>query len=705
MIRRLVLAWSLMLALLSQSLAQDAPPSPPAITNTTVLLDLGYAGHLPAGDWAPVTVVVSATEQPIEAVARIRVSMPDGGSITSLVPVDTTPGRETTVDTTLWIPPVIQAVTVDLMAEGRGTIASASYGSFAGGGAIQLPMPSAMPIILGVGSSSLRLAFGVENYQREFFGPSAETMRRQASIARIASAVPRSPGAPIRLPSTAAAYDGLTAVIVDGQLATRLEPDGVTALREWTISGGRLMLVNADSTAMRHLLGEHAPPGLRVRPPAENHLPALLGGPGTVLARTIDASSLPAGWAAVPETQGLAVEGPIGLGWAMLLGFDPDTLADDELIEATEIAWHATLGLMVEDELQEGLQRLDGDSWNPSSLEVLASRMAMAWVSRAPIVGMGAFVAIFAMMVALAFLIGPVDRLVLKRLGSLHRWWLAALAWISLATIGALIAPRAVRSGPTTVSSIRVVDALDAPDQPVRAWQSTIDGMFLNRPARIPLDDIDEGAWLAPMLDPWQVRGVGTLVMSPRGRTMKARPTTGRLWTTRTFQQHGPTTPPLLASVELDGGEYAVRLQGVGAERARLVAVHTSGRWLHLMPGSQPSRDGQSLIFRAVRADLVDHPHRVLDVRALQHEDDFYMYNYEGVKPKAGIAVELDGPSDRSKALEALGDSEQWAVVYVQWDDEQPVLGATVGEEFSTMWVCRMAVPVSRIAASAGGSP
>lgn len=673
---------------------------------TTVLLDFGFGGQIRAGEWAPVRIAVSPMDDAVQAVARIRIDTPDGGQITSVVPVATTPGRETVVPTTLWIPPSMSAVYVDLVEQGGRPIASTSYGAFAGAQAIQLPVPSTAPLIVGVGTPSLRMAFGTQTYEREFDGPEGLALRERAATARVASTVPATPGGPPWLPVTPIAYNGVTVVVVDGQLVASLDPDGVRGLREWLVSGGRLMVVNADNLGLQQLLGEYVPEGLRISPARELSLPESLGGPGGVLTRSVEPSSLPAGWSLLDGAEEFAAEGPMGLGWMMVLGFDPDGLAERKLAEATEIAWHGSLATMIDAELEAGRLRLASRYGNPTSLNQIASSMAMGWVGRAPRVGMGAFIAIFAMMLALAVALGPVDRLVLKRLRRLHRWWLAALAWIALASVGAWIAPRQVRSGPTTVSSVRVIDSWQSPGAGTRAWQHGFDGLFLNRSARIGLDDLETSSWLSPLTHQWIPGGIGTLVMTPQGGTMRPQPTAARLWTTRLFEQQGVTAAPVGARFEIENQRLTLRLGGPMASSVQLAAVYTAGRWLHMMPGGTPRREGDTLVLRATMDDMSLEPPPSLDVSPYVENDEYYGYwGYDNSREAPpGLLAHIGRSDRRTRAFETLGGSDDWAVVYLSWKDGVPQLGSGLGEEFDTRWVCRLAVPVVRTG-TAGGTP
>lgn len=667
------------------------------LAGPTVLLDLGFNGTLPADRWAPIRIVVSPLEEAIQGTARIRIATPSGYDLTTLVPVATTPGRETIVPATAWIPPSIGSIQVAFLSESGSAIAQTSYGAVAGAQAVSLQPPTAMPIILGVGSSSLRLAFGLDTYERDFGLFGGGITPSQAASARVASAVPPGVGLPPWLPTDTMAYDGLAAVVIDGAIADRLAPDALEALRQWVISGGRLKIVNANNNTMRLILGTYLPEGLSIGPVRTIELPDALGGPGPMATRTIDAASLPTAWTS--EWQGLTATGPIGLGMVSITGFDPDVFANEDRIAATEMAWHATMAPLIADRLERGRQRLGGSRWDDYSLDTISTLAVLGWVSRAPVVGSGAFLAIFAMMFMLAIALGPIDRFVLKRLRSLHRWWLTAVAWIALATIGAWMAPSHVRSGPTSVGSIRVVDAWQDPAGTTYAWQNTISGIFLNRSATIQFDDLESTSWLSPAIHPWQTAGTGSLSLVSTGSAPVARPTTGRLWTTRNFEQRGPTTVPLTAQFSEDRGRFELRLSGSMVDRIERIAVRTDRRWLHLLPGGAPRYEGTDLILRAIERDLVTQPPPSMDIDSLTDSPEGvrpFMYGYSDRRPPPSLVVQLPGPGTRSTAFEALSNTDRWAVVYLAWKNEDTLIAAGVGESFDTSWIARIAVPVER---------
>ncbi|MFI4915874.1 MAG: hypothetical protein ACIAS6_05120 [Phycisphaerales bacterium JB060] len=685
-----ILCWLLFApGLLAQPAERMAAP--------TVLLDLGFNGQLPAQKWAPVRIVVSAMDEPVEATASIQITAPSGDTLTTLTPIATTPGRETITSTTVWVPPSIASIHVELIAQSGASLAGTSYGAAAGAQAIELLPPSVMPIIWGVSSPSLRMAFGDQNYEREFFGTAGELLRARAAVAKVGVSSPQHVGGPPWLPTTPMAYQGLAAVVIDGSMAARLEPEGLRAMRTWLISGGRLMIANADNNALRLLLGEHLPQGMSIGPARATPLPAVMGGPGEITARAFDPRDLPQGWVSPIDANHLTAFGPVGLGRVCIAGFDPDSLADQERIAAAETAWHTTLATLIMDRLERGRNELGLDTENELPVQSTSIMAALNWVSKAPAVGLGAFLAIFAMMLSLAIALGPVDRFALKRLRSLHRWWLTALAWITLATVGAWLIPTRVRSGPTSVGSIRVVDAWQDTDGTTRAWQTTVSGMFLNRSATIELDDLEPTAWLSPISHPWRPGNIGSLSMISAGTAPQPLPTTGRLWTIRNFQQHGETMPPVWATFSSSDERFELRLAGPMADSVDAAAVRTGGRWLHLLPGGSPRLEDGARVIGATPLDLVLRPPSSFDLRDVSSNHTgwwAYLNDDRPLRPPPSIALQLPGPEERGPALQALSATDQWAVVYLTWNDQQPLIGTEVGETFDTTWICRLAVPV-----------
>ena len=690
-----VLAW--MAAWLVPAMLSWAQPGD-AEKPLTVLAQAGFGDLLPADRWAPVRVIVSPREEAIEGIARVRFIGPGGLDLASIAPLTTTPGRETVLPMTVWVPARFDAMQVDFL-DGRGRrLAGSRYDQSGLSTSIYIDVPTTNPIVLVTGVPSLTRAFGRMAYERAARDDDERDRLDMAALARIVTAAPLSPGQPPWLPGTAAAYEGLSVVVLDGSIATSLGPDALGAMREWLLGGGRIMLVNADGNALRAVFGEHTPDGLSFLPPRSVPLPEALGASGDVVARELARPVIGGGWRPLEAAPGLGAQGPIGLGWAMVLGLDPGELDGANPSGEVETLWQATLGVLIREDLETARIMLGSRRYDQQPTSVMAGSSVYAWLSRSPSVGIGAFIAIFAMMLALAVLLGPIDRFVLRRTGLLHRWWLMALGWIALASVGAWLLPGMVRSGPTNVTSVRVVDALETPDGTEHAWQASYTGVFMNRSATIELHDAEVDAWVSPWTSPAMYYGPsmtsGSVSWTASGSVMRPSPTVARLWTLRHFREVGPTTPPIAARFEVDGGRMVLRVSGPAAGRVQQLSVHTGGKWLNMLPGGRRQDTGDGFTIAASVQDISSVPATPFNVNQSDNRMQEFQWWDGSNPPTPWLLTHLPGPSSRTEALERLGAHEDWAVVYASWSDEHRSLAGNVGEDFTTLWSCRLAVPI-----------
>lgn len=81
----------------------------------TVLADAGFGGHLPADRWTSVRVIVSPRQDSIEGIVRVRFTGPGGMDLRSIAPLTTTPGRETVLPMTVWIPSRFDTMQVEFL--------------------------------------------------------------------------------------------------------------------------------------------------------------------------------------------------------------------------------------------------------------------------------------------------------------------------------------------------------------------------------------------------------------------------------------------------------------------------------------------------------------------------------------------------------------------------------------------------------------
>lgn len=96
------------------------------------------------------------------------------------------------------------------------------------------------------------------------------------------------------------------------------------------------------------------------------------------------------------------------------------------------------------------------------------------------------------MMLSLAFLIGPVDYLVLKRLDRLPLTWVTSFFWILVFTGGAYFGVQAIRGGKMI---LKVVSVKDGIKEGGLTWSSTYTGLFSPKSDVYEFDGVREKQW------------------------------------------------------------------------------------------------------------------------------------------------------------------------------------------------------------------
>lgn len=446
--------------------------------------------------------------------------------------------------------------------------------------------------------------------------PDARFRRAQRLMVTPAEDVPGSIGA-------WSAYDGAELVVVGAMGEARLDPRTLDAVRAWVLSGGRLVIVAepAGDGWRRWLpegpafdvvrVGDVAPvpgPGdvraalSRLRTLAEAPAPdsgtlerdelvdawhkqlrALDAGAfdaaATVRARavTLTERGRASGWRtrwAAGEAGALIAEGPIGFGLVTVVGVDPELTLGNVSAPGLRAAWESAAGTILE---REGgwLARPVDPRWGWGSAEMFegepeTARAVWGAIDRAVRgqglrvdVGAGVFFGIAGCVAVLALLLGPIDALVLKRLGARSLAWASALGWIGLACVAGVMIPTLLRSGESSAGRFSETDVLLEPvaggsarevsSAAALAWDTSVGTIFAGRPERFALPD----------------EGVARI-----SRGISAISGVGDRSTFRSFAPHDAVE----ASVGLD--EARARTLGVRTVRGARASELELGQWM-----------------------------------------------------------------------------------------------------------------------------
>lgn len=719
----------------SPSLAGPEEPIPPAPTTdhrrpaTIEAVRLGWRGYLLSDCWSPARIYISGNPQhnngAFGGTLELLYAQDGSQSAQISVPIATTPGRVTPVEVAIAMPQNASRLGVTLYNEDGRVVASRQYTR--GNDSLPATILHATPVVLAVAERS-----GVIPSVTKAFHPPG--LRAVGVVPQ--TTIPFGQPAPSRnplddmvsitvttddLPESWAAYEGVTAVVIGADDIAGLPQARLGALRQWVLSGGCVITRAGTSTIGLAKLLEESPwrvevleqrtlaPGaelqrifaeptplekdgkvIETRASLHDTLPSRVVKVGAAPdPRDTDAEAWRVRWAPRDttrvnglETEGLLAEGPMGFGWVVVLATDPALLGTGADDAAARAAWRdvmrpvcAELATRARDS-QEYVWGERGSG--PDRSARIALRSTLNHLSSVPALGDGAFIVIGLCLLALALAVGPFDALFLGAKRKRQFSWATALLWIGVASIIAAAAPPLIRSGESKVQRLRVVDVLDAGPAPL-AYHAGVTTIFAGGGGVVALTP---GAGAA--LDALWFRGISPLFVAPfsntdplsrfatvqrgsasdpgRGRSNQldqASPMRMGQWTFRTFMEHGPSAePPRPITVQRDGPSWLVR---TALPPGSLVEAHLriGQAWQRLtpMPGGELRGAGD--------ADAGTWTVRDAIARAEYYNDlDF----------QSGMALELPGVRERSRAIDARLASGRWGVLYLRMKDVPPTL-------------------------------
>lgn len=637
------------------AMGQDADkPDPKTLA---ISATIGWNGVVPGDRWAPITVFVTAGERAASGVVTVEFPQDPTQQARITVPFAATPNRTTPVTVVASIPEHCDRMTITLWSE-DGRVRRLDYTALASRDTIQLPpiFGDSAAVVLGVGRPS------VLDVARDWAGMAGSTTRKPGGEPLVLdSAWGQVIGAawdPGALPAAATAYEGLAAMVAQGEAAQAADRAGLDAVHEWVLGGGRLVIVLDDPGDIwrewlpedwRNLVivdepGVSATPreiaraieGLRAdlkdpkaararlsaerrRPrgrsssdvptypgtttdaapssaeeptepraedPADPSVAALPGAAERVTGRAIHLTdrARALGWKVAWDTEGkagagLMAEGPVGFGHVTVLGVEPARCAAVVSTRAAGAVWREALKPGLADFLAN-VPRNDANNpgWAYWQLGRTQSAINSCLEQLSGVPAVGAWVAvIFGVgLLVLALLVGPVDMIALRRMQRGQHWWVSSLLWISLACAAAYFAPLVIRTSPTQVNRLSVVDHLVIPggeERPV-SMASGITAVFAGEAGMVKAK-IDPASWWRGCaaeeywygfgrgsqgqgVAPTMQAAAGGATGSRRGNPMQALPMA--LWTFRAFLDEAKpdVAPPRVRLRETGSGCHLV---------------------------------------------------------------------------------------------------------------------------------------------------
>lgn len=674
---------AILLLLCARVTAGQSPPAPDdPRPNFTAIFGLGRL--MMPERWNAVRIEISGGAVPFDGMIRVAVGSGASTELVATAPFGATPGKTTFVDLAVPLNAVQdygddrRRVSIELLDNRGRRFRAAEFTADGRGNTVPFnatPLGANAKTVLAVGTMSLRRA-----HDSWASGPGAD---ERWSMVSVGYDLPES------LPTVWMAYDAWETVVLTTDATLRLDGAQRSALAEWVAAGGSIVLiVDAARADLGWLLGE---PTVDLIPgPTEDRLKFGLTTEGEFRGWTIRDLESPAGSGMrtdEPGARGVGAiaEGILGGGWVTLIVDDP---IDIYPWGEPGALWREVLSVSMSSQWPVRV-----DPWNSmaserrratdSVLNIAAAGMGLR--SDFPILPFGG------VLITLALLVGPVDRLVLRRLRLTRYAWLSALVWIGVVAGAGYIAPRLLRASDSEQHRLVATDinTLDG-----HASRSGLVSFFAGRTGARSVEGTDPRAWwlrASTSRNPWDSRPVSSITLytdQRRGSTPTMLPM--GVWTLNFLMDESRVVASASGRLVLNdrGRPERLELEGIPA----------------VAPGVLVAHDARS--YAAT--------HHAGGVWTLDHADhslaDRYGLGLSGVEYWPHIeadqgadlmtaALWLPGASRRGHSIERAAGSPSLAVVYATLVDQPSDVSVTLGGEAESdrrprTEVVRMLIPV-----------
>lgn len=563
-------------ALARQSTQDDPRPSFTA--------EIGLGQMVKMGAWCPVRVQITGGSAPADGVVRVEIGRGMATDMTVEAPFGATPKKTTFVDVCV---PIVEDssrrpderwMRVALVDRSGKTLRTARYSEDGRNDSIRFFSKFVNGdghLMVYVGRSTLRIASQTWSMGYERF--------KGLSQITVTGALASS------LPTKAMAFEGVdTLVIVQSEFAS-LDTVQQQAIAEWVSVGGRLMFVADSANPDLSWLDGGAP--VRVERDRVSGRPRLsLTKSGARRGWTVATIRAPDFAEEVTSTEPLIFEAPqsvppdassdrgidamaygiSGLGWVMILADDP---GDIYPWGEKASVWREALEPMID---SKKLAPDDEYAWFSTSRRVASMNAIVNAVAD----GMGLDtrfpVLVFAaILTVLAVLVGPMDRIVLRRLRLSGLAWLSALVWIGLVGVIAYLGPNFLRTSSSVQSRVTVTDinAIDGV-----ASRSGVLSFFAGRSGVRTIEGAAPDSWwrsASATRSDWDARPVGALsVNAVQGVGSTPGGVYMGVWTLNAMTDECRLTPEYSGRLVASGGSaVSLELEGVPSDAEQVMVI------------------------------------------------------------------------------------------------------------------------------------
>jgi hypothetical protein len=702
----------------------------------------GFCDGLVPERWTPIVFSIASDRDGFSGTMSVTYDQDASQRARVTVPVATTPGATTSVEVVVCASSSSRSMQCQFVDSQTGAVRTIDFEI--GGSAAPGAMLRDLPPLDSVGRRVLSVD-GPRSLEEV-----TEPRERYSGIQGVGpgqkgwESTWRAQIAPHQMPLSWAAYDSVDVVVVTGDLGlrsdNRIDPRALEALMAWVRSGGRLVVIveTAGDGWMRFVdrarpvdVDEQGPLDVpekvkSVLRAGEAPISAAQTTPVRLMRLRPDGERL--GWQIKYQTQlgpgpGTVAHGPVGLGMVMLVACDPAKMSATVSSEASRRVWRDLLEDMLlrehdRTEMRNSSLGMYGGESSGGSIEAqMALGQVLSEVTAIPRLGHGAFVSIVLVVFVLAMLVGPVDAIVLKKLGWRHHSWAVALGWIALASLLCVIAPSMVHSGTSKVFRVASYDAIvSKAGSVVSASREGVTSMLPGRSSRLVLKDEADGAThrgVSPLQTYRGASPAGTVLPMHQGTIGKgslrgAVPAemTVKQWSVRATMDQAPVgLTPALGSLKVwaeRGEPWRVRLDGLPAGATCLrMALETAEGWMELKASTRPG-EWESAASPSITS--VEPWTRWRYSGSSNAYGGVWTYGTGGslggtVSP--GRLGSLPGAATRRDAITRLIGTQRWVCVHALchgWpSDVTPISRSGVQWEIASQAVLRLVVPLDAV--------
>lgn len=486
-----------------------------------------------------------------------------------------------------------------------------------------------------------------------------------------------------KLPWDWTGYASLDLLVLYDLQWSSMRPEQAQAISRWVSNGGRLLVVmGANPLPREHPLAKLLP--FEFGQPREITIP-----PATLnkwTSRPSEQSEIVA-WPVSSVEKGplcemefhqtsrpLFISDAVGFGRVGVLAFDPSVLKARESKYAVRF-WVEHFAALLADE--KGSYRQIEYVANPRSdnrepdfpaefsepgMSDQASNNVIAHLQTIRELRPLSIWWVILLLSGLALLLGPVDYLVLKRLGRLPLTWITSACYIAVFTVGAYYGVLALRAGEMQVRAVTVTDGIGGTGD---VWCTTYSGIFAPNSAEYHLARLGKDQWWSGVTSR-EHEGFGGGGMSGRniycaqrdgGNLPTALPIS--IWTMQCLICERPDRSlPIKATVQRQGQQLQVSVENTSDRPVSRGYVRLGDNWVMqfgpIEPGQKGEFKGKVQKTRGWSSVVTGRPPSGFDTLA------------SGLRPD--VACFAQGVLPRSRGIEAYL-SKGAAVVCVMYTD------------------------------------